>query len=144
MQSLTLGPFAIDSSGTLAPRAPGLRPELRFAWRGRPCRAALDPDAVRLAAIAARIPSTADPAGDRPGALAAMAELPPVMPDGWRLRLLPDHQVCLEAREALDGPPTAVALVTRLVRFALALDPYLERLEAAGTDPPGTAKTCPG
>lgn len=144
MHSLTLGPFSIDPSGTLAPRAPGLRPELRFAWRGRPCQAALGADEVLLAAIAARIPSTADPAADRPGALAALARLPPGMPEGWRLRLLPDHRVCLEARETLDGPPTAVALLTRLVRFALALDPYLERLEAAGAGPPGTAKTCPG
>lgn len=144
MQSLTLGPFAVTPTGTLAPRLPGLRPALRFAWRGRPCQAALGVNEVHLAAIAARIPSSADPAADRTGALAAVAQLPPAMPAGWRLRLLPDHRVCLEAREALDGPPTAVALLTRLVRFALALDPYLERLEAAGTDPPGTAKTCPG
>ena len=141
MHSLILGSFAIDPSGTLTPRAPGLQPELRFAWRGRPCRAALTEDELHLAAIAGRIPSTADPMANRPGALAALAELPTAMPDGWRLSLLPDHRVCLETREALDGPPTAVTLVTRLVRFALALDPYLERLEAAGTDLPGTANT---
>ncbi len=83
-------------------------------------------------------------AADRPGALAALASLPPAMPQGWRLRLLPDHRISLEAEEALDSPPTAVALVTRLVRFALALDPYLDRLEEAGTELPGSAKTWPG
>ncbi len=141
MHGLTLGPFAIDPRGALLPRDPGQWPQLRFAWRGRPCQAALGADEVHLAAIAARIPSTADTGADRPGALAALAGLPPAMPQGWRLRLLPDHRICLEAREALAGPPTAVALVARLVRFALALDPYLDRLEAAGTEVPGMAKT---
>jgi len=142
MNSLPLGPFAIDlDDATLAPRTPGVRPELRFAWRGRPCQAALAPHAMRLAAIAARIPSTADPAADRPATLEALADLPLAMPEGWRLRLLPDHRVSVEADEPFEGPPTAVAVVSRLVRFALALDPYLDRLEAAGTEPPGKANT---
>jgi hypothetical protein len=141
MHSLILGSFAVAPSGTLTPRVPGLQPELRFAWRGRPCRAALMEDELHMAAIAARIPSTADPMADRPGALAALALLPEAIPEGWRLSLLPDHRICLETREALEAPPTAVTLVTRLVRFALALDPYLERLEAAGTDLPGTVNT---
>ncbi|MBX9701814.1 MAG: hypothetical protein K2X74_20430 [Acetobacteraceae bacterium] len=144
MQSLTLGPFAVDAGGTLTPRAAGLRPALRFAWRGRACEAELGEDTVRMAAIAARIPSTADPGADRPGALAALATLPPAMPEGWTLRLLPDHRISLETAEPLDSPATAVALVTRLVRFALALDPYLDRLEAAGAEAPGSPSTWPG
>lgn len=144
MQSLTLGPFAVHSSGALVARDAALRPSLRFAWRGRPCQAELGPAEMRIAAIAARIPSTADPESDRPAALAALAALSPRMPDGWRLRLLPDHRISLETEAPLSEPPTAVTLVTAMVRFALALDPYLETLEAAGAEAPGRAKTWPG
>lgn len=144
MQQLTLGPFAVAPSGALAPRDPCLRPALHFAWRGRPCRAELGAEEVRLAAIAARIPSTAASGAGRAGTLAALAAMPTAMPEGWTIRLLPDHRIALETTEALDSPPTAVGLVARLVRFALALDPYLDRLEAAGAEAPGSVKTCPG
>ncbi len=144
MQSLTLGPFTVHPSGALVARDATQRPALHFAWRGRPCQAELGPAEVRIAAIAARIPSTADPASDRPGALAALAALSPTMPEGWRLRLLPDHRISLETEAPLAEPPTAVTLVTEMVRFALALDPYLETLEAAGAEAPGRAKTWPG
>jgi len=95
MQSLTLGPFTVQPSGALVARDAALRPSLRFAWRGRPCEAELGPDEMRIAAIAARIPSTAAPGADRPAALAALAALTPHMPQGWRLRLLPDHRISL-------------------------------------------------
>jgi len=141
MSHLTLGPFTVHPTGVLEPRRTGLRPALRFAWRGRPVQAELAEDAVRIAAIAARIPSTAEPGADRRGALAALASLPGHLPEGWRLRLLPDHRISLEAERPLGTPPTAVRLITELVRFALALDPYLDRLESAGAGAPGTAKT---
>lgn len=141
---LTLGPFAVDRDGTLHPRAPSVRPGIRFAWRGRRCEAALSPGLVRLAAIAARIPSTAQPGADRAAAFAALAALPRSLPAGWKARLLPDHSIALETEAGLGAPPTATALLTAMVRFALALDPYLDRLEAAGCGPTGTAKTWPG
>lgn len=155
MPPLTLGPFAVHPSGVLAPRDSGRRPALRFAWRGRACEAELAGDAVRIAAIAARIPSTAEPGADRRGALAALAPLAAGLPEGWRMRLLPDHRIRLEATSPIGSPPTAVGLITELVRFALALDPYLDRLEAAGAGAPaamgapgrtepGTVKSCPG
>lgn len=127
---ITLGPFAVGCDGTLSPRAPGLRPALRFAWRGRPCEAVVMDGVLRLRAMAGRIPSTADRNADRAGTLRAVAGLPPELPEGWRLRLTPDHRLALEA----DTPPrsTAVALIGEMVRFAMALDPYLDRLEAAG------------
>jgi hypothetical protein len=145
MDSITLGPIVVDvSGGTLAVREPGQRLEVHFAWRGRPCQAELDTDGMRLAAIAARIPSTADPEANRPGTMEAVADLPLEMPEGWRMCLLPDHRIRVETDEPLDSPPTAVGLLSRMVRFALALDPYLDRLEAAGTEPPGNVKSCPG
>lgn len=144
MSQLTLGPFAILPDGALAPREAGARPALRFAWRGRPCQAEVAEDRVRIAAIAARIPSTAEPGADRPGALAALRGLRGSLPAGWRLRLLPDHRISLESDARFGAPPTAVGLIAALVRFALDLDPYLERLEAAGAASPGMVKTCPG
>ncbi|MBR0678737.1 hypothetical protein GXW77_21425, partial [Roseomonas alkaliterrae] len=87
------------------------------------------------------IPSTADPAADRPRAFAALARLPPRLPRGWSLRLMPDHRIRLEAETPLESPPNATALVAAMVRFALALDPYLDALEAEGAEvPSGSAK----
>jgi hypothetical protein len=132
---ITLGPFAVGQDGTLTPRQPGVRPALRFAWRGRRCEAEWHDERLHLRAIAGRIPSTAEhpTAGQglaRNRAFAAAAALPPELPPGWRLRLTPDHRLALE----MDAPPqpTAVALLGTMVGFAMALDPYLDRLEEAG------------
>jgi hypothetical protein len=131
MQSLTLGPFAVDRNGTLRPRAPSLRPAVRFAWRGRRCEAALCGEAVQLAAFAARIPSTTEAGSNRPLAFETLAALPGSLLPGWQARLLPDHRIMLESSASLPAPPTATALVAAMVRFVLALDPYLDRLESA-------------
>ena len=47
---------------------------------------------------------------------------------------------------AADSPaaPTATSVIAAMVRFALALDPYLDRLESATAGSSGSAKTCPG
>jgi hypothetical protein len=137
MTQLHLGPFAVQPTGELRLRPAGPpRAALRFAWRGRPCEAEVEEESLRIAAIAGQVPSTADPGVDRRGALAALAGLPGHLPEGWRLRLLPDHRVRLETEAPLEAAPTAVRLITEMVRFALALDPYLDRLEAAGTAAP--------
>ena len=136
---LTLGPFAVDRDGTLQPRAPGLRPAMRFAWRGRRCEAALTQEEVHLAVFAARVPSTAEAGTDRPGAFEAIAALPGSLPPGWKARLLPDHRVVLESSAPLSEPPTATELVAAMVRFALDLDPYLDRLDSALVPLSGTA-----
>ena len=136
---LTLGPFAVDRDGTLQPREPGLRPAMRFAWRGRWCEASLSHESVQLAALAARIPSTAEAGADRSQAFEAIAALPDSLPPGWRARLLPDHRLLLESSAPLQEPPTATELVAAMVRFALALDPYLDRLETACGTPGGPA-----
>jgi hypothetical protein len=137
------GPFLVEPDGALLP----LRvPALRFAWRGRPCEARIADGKLSLSAGAGAVPYTAERPADRPGAFAAIAALPAHLPGGWRLRLLPDHRLLLEAEDALPMPTSAVVLVGALVRFALALDPYLDRLESAGVAAavgarPGTAKT---
>ena len=144
MEAITLGPFAVSPDGLLQPRRAGLHPALRFAWRGRACEAALEGQALRLAAVAARVPSTAEPGADRPGAFAALAGLSRSLPSGWRLDLLPDHRIRIETTAPLATPPIATALIAALVRFALALDPYLDRLDSTCGSAAGTASTCPG
>jgi hypothetical protein len=148
---MTLGPFAVAPEGGLVPLPDAPEPPtLRFAWRGRRCDAVLEgAGTLRLAAIATRIPSTADPCADRGAAFAAVAAMRPSLPEGWRMHLLPDHRVRVQAMASIASPATATGLVAALVRFALDLDPYLATLEAAGTGWPGSsdsgkAKICPG
>lgn len=133
---LMLGPFAVDDGGRISPRA-GAAAAMRFAWRGRTCEARLADGRLHLSAPAGRIPSTAEPGADRGWTVRELGEMP--REEGVALRVLPDHRLRLE-KEAPPGA-TASALIAEMVRFALALDPYLERLESAGA---GSAKTCPG
>jgi hypothetical protein len=137
--SFTLGPFAIREDGVLEPREPELRPVLRFDWRGRRCEAAIGAERISIAAIAARVPSTAEPGADRPRAFQALSALPPALPQGWRLRLMPDHRVRLEADTPLPHPATATGIISAMVRFVLELDPYLDRLESEGVRMPRAA-----
>ncbi len=132
MNALTLGPFSVDRDGILRPLDPGALPALHFAWRGRACDAELDGGLLRLASAAARIPSSAEPGADRSRAFAELASLPALLPRGWTVKLMPDHRVKLESEARLETPPTATSLIAAMVRFALALDPYLDRLEDAG------------
>jgi hypothetical protein len=131
------GPFLVEPDGAL--RATGA-PSLRFVWRGRGCEARIADGRVRLAAAAGAVPYTAERRMDRPAALAAIGQLPRELPAGWRLRVLPDHRLRLETDLPLPAPTTAISLVGAMVGFALALDPYLDRLESAGVSA-GRAKT---
>lgn len=133
---LMLGPFAVDDGGRISPRAGMAPPAMRFAWRGRACEARLEDGRLWLSALAGRIPSTAEPGADRGWTVRKLEGIPR---EELALRVLPDHRLQLE-REAPPGA-TAAAMIAEMVRFAMALDPYLERLESAGA---GSAKTCPG
>ncbi|WP_149540782.1 hypothetical protein [Siccirubricoccus phaeus] len=139
MSPLPLGPFAVHRDGTLDTREPDVRPAMRFHWRGRRCEAGFSPRGLQLSTIAARVPSTADRAVDRPRAFATLAEMRNALPEGWRLRLLPDHRIRIEAEAPFADPPTAVSLVSSMVRFALEIDPYLDRLALGGTADVGVA-----
>ena len=144
MQPLILGPFAVARDGALQPRQPAEPPALRFCWRGRRCEAAVAADGVRPAAIAGRIPSTAEAGADRASAFEMVAALPRTLPPGWRLQLLPDHRIRLEAAADTAPAPTATSLIAAMVRFALAMDPYLDRLDAASAGPSGRLNAWPG
>jgi hypothetical protein len=141
MAQLAHGPFLVSEDGFLTPLR---QPALRFAWRGRGCEATFDECSVTLAAQAGAVPFTVEMPSARPGALAAIGTLPQDLPKGWRLRLLADHRIRLETDIPLTGDATATALLRAMVGFALALDPYLDRLESAGVGAgvgAGTVKT---
>lgn len=130
---LTLGPFHVSPDGALAPRAPGLRPVVRYAWRGRPCAAEVTGNGLRLVTVAGRLPSTARRGVDRRAVATAVGAMRGNLPEGLRLHLLPDHRVVLRAEDRRDAQPVgASALVGGMVRFALSLDEVLDRLEAVG------------
>jgi hypothetical protein len=144
MQPLILGPFAVTRDGSLQPREAAEPPALCFRWRGRRCEAAVARDGVHLAAIAGRIPSTAEPGANRASAFETVATLPRSLPPGWRVKLLPDHRIRLEAATNGAAAPTATSVIAAMVRFALALDPYLDRLDSVSAGPSGRLNSCPG
>ncbi|WP_431283456.1 hypothetical protein ACQW02_01215 [Humitalea sp. 24SJ18S-53] len=134
--ALPLGPFKVFEDGLVSPLTPGLAPRLRFAWRGQACHAALG-DGLHLGADVGRLPSTASGA-DRAAVFAALPGLRVALPAGCRLRLLPDHRLRVETRAPLEAPSSAVSMVAAMVRFALALDPWLDEMEGClVTEPSG-------
>ncbi len=139
LDAIPHGPFLVDPDGALSLRPPD-PPVLHFAWRGRACEARITEGGIRLSASAGAVPYTAERSGDRPAALAAILALPGALPPGWGLRVRPDHRLTLETGHPLPEPITATAIVGAMVGFALALDPYLDRLESAGIAS-GSAKT---
>ncbi|HEY6432980.1 MAG TPA: hypothetical protein VIZ17_13450, partial [Acetobacteraceae bacterium] len=106
-----LGPFEVDAMGRLAPRGPSALPGFFFRWRGRVIHAKFeqsDPDRSRLVlqATLGRVPSSAS-RGDpdlRSQSFELLHLLPRAMPGPWRVLLLPDHRVQLEADSQVTLP----------------------------------------
>ena len=134
-----LGPFIVDGAGRLAPGTPEEMPAFLFRWRQRLVHARLmeGPGGERRVALHAtlgRVPSTASmPEGVlRPQGFTLLHWLPRYLPPEWRLVLLPDHRVILDAQPAIVFPITVVSLLTQLTCFLLALSPYLDLLDETG------------
>jgi hypothetical protein len=147
-----LGPFAVDAMGRLAPRGPHALPGFLFRWRGRVIHAKFeqsDPQQDRLVLYATlgRVPSTAGARemGSRRQSFQLLRLLPQALPGPWRVVLLPDHRVRLEADSEVVLPITATALLVAVTRFLLELAPYLDLLDEAGiagaSAAPGSAST---
>ena len=127
---MSLGPFQVAPDGRLHQREPAVRPVVRYGWRGHSCAAELTDDALRLVSVVGRIPSTAERGRNRAATVQALVALRERMPPGVELRVLPDHRVVL--RRQASRPDGAIQLVTEMTRFALAMDPALDELLAAG------------
>ena len=134
-----LGPFSVDAMGRLGPRGPNALPGFFFRWRGRQIRAKFEQtnpqrSQLVLQATLGRVPSTANPrhSGLRRQSFRLLHLLPRSLPGPWRVALLPDHRVQLEADSSVSLPITATDLLVELTRFLLELAPYLELLDEAG------------
>jgi len=147
----TLGPFAVDAMGRLAARGPAVLPGFFFRWRGRVIRAKFVPEEsgqgrLCLSATLGRVPSTAvaDGPQTRSTSFQLLHLLPRALPGCWRVVLLPDHRVRLEA-EADVLPITVTELLVELTRFLLELAAYLDVLDDSGIAAPeypdGSANT---
>ncbi len=159
-QPVRLGPFLVGADGLLRPADPGRAVAFSVRWRGRLVRARLEgEDAGRGAALAietaiGRVPSTAS-VGEasmlRERAFALVRALPAHLPPAWRIGLLADHRIGVEARLGLDIPIAASDLVAGVTSFLLGLGAYFDLLKDAGAgftvpsaDAAGTVNTCPG
>jgi hypothetical protein len=128
-----LGPFEVASDGSLSPSAPDEAPRFGFRWRERRIAARLVAGwKVEFSVIAGYVPFTAENPAGRPRVIAAVAALREALPEGWRVRLTPDHAVHLEAEAMLGRPPTVSRLLTEATRFVLALTPCIELLDEEG------------
>ena len=127
--------IAVTEGGELAPAAPA-RPRLCFSWRRRVCAAELAPEGLRFSAWVGRVPATASGPARRMAVLSALPDIARGLPEGWRMHLSPDHR--LEVRVLSQGayPTRITTLLADLVRFALALDPLCDALDAAGAELP--------
>jgi hypothetical protein len=140
---ITLGPFRVDQQGLLSPADPDCFPRFAVRWRDRLVQAHMrQPSAgntrhgtLNLSSRIGRVPSTAGPtpsAANRTTILDVLRQLPRLLPAGWRMRLMPDHSVLVEAQTELILPVSAISLVTEMSLFLLSLAPYLDVLDAEG------------
>lgn len=145
-----LGPFVVDCEGRLQPGDPAQFPTFGVTYGGCQVQARLaaeDAGSVVLRSVLGRVPSTAEGDGAlRAQALAVLRPLEALLPAGWQIDLLADHRVGLRAVYPLEMPTTAIALVSVVTGFLLALGPYLDVLVESGVGraAAGTVNTWPG
>jgi len=125
------GPFLVSrTGGRLVPQDAARLPRLSFAWRGRACEMQVAASGLGFAAIAGHVPFTIEIGPARGELMEVISRMPETLPEGWKLSLTADSRLRLEASTPSEA--TAVTLLREMVRFALALDPYLDELERAG------------
>jgi hypothetical protein len=128
-----LGPFEVASDGSLHLNSPDDSSRFGFHWRDRRIAARLVSGwKVEFSVVAGYVPFTAENPASRPRVIAAVAALREALPEGWRVRLTPDHAVHLETEATLGRPTTATRLVTEATRFVLTLTPCIELLDEEG------------
>jgi hypothetical protein len=129
---IPLGPFVIEPEGRLQLRGPDAKPAFFFEWQGRRVDARLGAGGVSLSMLIGRIPSSVRQSAVREQAFALIRALPGTMPEGWAVRLTPEHTIKVQAFEPMALPATIAGLVEPLVRFLLRVSPYLELIDAGG------------
>jgi hypothetical protein len=141
-RELSLGPFIVDLHGRLSPAEPETCPAFSVRWRGRLVRARMahgkpgsSCGGLELSTCLGRVPSTigpTEPQERRHAVLAALRDLPLLVPPDWRLQLAADHSVMMRTTTRLDLPVSASALLTEVTLFLMILAPYLDVLDEDG------------
>ena len=135
-EPFVLGPFSIDREGRLSPLTQDVSPGFSVRWRGRVVHAQMTRHdgggSLFIHSSLGRIPSTATDPAIRTACLAVLKGLAGALPDGWTMRMTPDHQPQFAAEMAVGFPITVTDLVTELSSFLVDLSPYLDVLDQAG------------
>lgn len=132
MTDLAVGGFIVDGEGQMRLRTPEHPPLLSFAWRDCSITAKVETERLLLSATLGRVPSSAVDPKRRESVFSGLRILPRKVPENWRLRLLPDHRLVMEAEEELSAPMTISALIAPVTRFLLELAPYMDALAELG------------
>ena len=127
-----LGPFLVLENGSLALRRPNSPPNFSFSWRDRRFAVSVHHDRMIVGGAVGRLPSTSSGGGQRERATALLRALSRALPEGWRLQLLPDHRIRIEAEHAMHMPTTASALMTPVVRLLLRAAPLMDLIGECG------------
>jgi hypothetical protein len=143
-----LGPFTVSQEGRLSPCEPDKTPAFLFRWHDRIVHARLAQASPRdgrlvLQSTLGRVPSSAtvSDATLRPRSFNLLHWLPRSLPRGWRVLLLSDHCVWLEAETQIALPITAAALIAEITRFLLILGPFLDLLDEEGLPGPDAGRS---
>jgi hypothetical protein len=129
---LPLGPFIIEPDGRLQLRRGDTRPAFWFLWQGRRVDARIGAGGVKLTMQIGRIPSSIRQPAVREPAFALLRALPGTLPEGWTMRLTPEHTIWVQAFDKVALPATISGLIEPLVRFLLRVSPYLDVIEQGG------------
>jgi len=129
---LPLGPFIIEADGRLQLRRPDTKPAFWFRWQGHRVDAKIGAGGVTLSMLIGRIPSSIRQPAVREPAFALLRALPGTLPEGWTMRLTPEHTIRVQAFDTVALPATISGMIEPLVRFLLRVSPYLEMIEERG------------
>lgn len=124
--SVIVGPLEIDHGGRIRPADPRRGAGFNVSWRGWRVEIALGANSLGFRAAPSRVP--------RSEVLAALAQLPALLPAGWRISLAPDQRVVIGHETALAESTTACGLITATTDFLLELAPYCTALAEAGLE----------
>ncbi len=137
LEPFMLGPFSVDVDGGLTPARRDVPAGFSIRWHGRAVHARLVQDKdqeghLSIQSSLGRIPSSASDPAIRAACLTMLQKLLNALPEGWKVRLLPDHQPRLEVETDVALPITVYNLVTEMTLFLLTLSPYLDLMDEAG------------
>jgi hypothetical protein len=128
---IPLGPFLVEDGGKLTFRQKDTAPAFSFQWRGRRFSVRLADQRILFSVPVGRIPSTSAGAAKREAGVALLRALPAALPEGWKMRLLPDHRVQLETEQATEWPATVAALLTPVIALVMVVAPVLDLMDEA-------------